>query len=1087
MSANYPGPLRDEVDTILFNNVVNQVHSRISRESDLPVSNSGFGTLNSTSPPTDTDLDGMPDFWESALGFSTTTQNHNTVFGSTAGTFFPPGTPTGYTHLEEYLHFLSIPHGTVAKNSSGAPSSITIDLRKYTSGFSHSPEFSISGVYGGSTQQFASNGTTPSSVGPIVTFTPNLGFSGRAGFDFEVDDGSTWTQPFALLVTVLSLPRDITWIGSLNGNAWDTSTANWQDNGAGSTTFNDGDNTLFDDRGNAATIPVDGTRYPNSVTVTGMQAYRFSGSGGLNVASTFTKASGTNLTLDSAVSTGNGTFLNGGETILNDPATLAGGVIHFTGGSTLTSTHPSYFTLSPDLQVESGATGNINFSQRADVEGSLSGGGTFNIFSPSTLGTEGRVYLKGASAGCTGNVNLSGGATAPGNGGRISFKANGGSFNGFPNARVHLSGIDLFTANHSSGNTYQVGELSGDANSRLRGNHLPGGGATIWSVGGLGTDATFDGAVLDGLTSITHFDKAGSGTLSLGGTSTHTGNTTVFGGTLDIPGSLVNAPVLVDNGATLTGSGSIGQTVLIRDGGTLAGSLGVGGLITLESGATIAPDLGNITASAGIDILDNQLFFDLSASPTGNNGQIVVTGGSADMTGNNTFHINPYQGVLGAGTYKLIACAGNVRLNRVGTMNMYIDIDVPADIRQSFSINRSSSGMLGGYVWLQVTGDAGSMLWQGNAGSTWDLNTSSNFSGGPGGDNKFYNLDQVMFTDAAASGTVTLAGELQPRAVIVDNNSLAYTMGGSGHLAGPMTLIKNGGGILSLANTGTNTFSGGTLINDGEIVLGSDFANANALGTGPITFDGGTLTMHDDAGSYNSQTYHFDVPAGQTGTFHADSRCDIYGTLVGGGTFNVRAPWLRTTLYSDWSAFAGQLNVTTDGNGGELRMGTSYSFPGFPNASVDLADKVSLHYSGILSQGVGTTVPIGALSGGSMATLRGGPASSGDRLLIYRIGGLGTDTTFAGTIAESDPAVTHTTIIKTGAGTWTLSGSSEWNGGTTVEQGTLVISGSVTSVLEVNVDPGATLALLNGSLSSDAVNIGSRRNTELATARSTAP
>jgi hypothetical protein len=145
-------------------------------------------------------------------------------------TFFPAGTPTGYTYLEEYLHFLAVPHATVARNTAGAPSFQTIDLRKFTDGFSNAPAFTLTNVVNGTTQQFLANGTTPSATGPIVKFTPTLNASGRAGFNFTVLDaeGSQWTQQFALLVTAAAAPRDLVWIGDGSSNAWDNATSNWQ-------------------------------------------------------------------------------------------------------------------------------------------------------------------------------------------------------------------------------------------------------------------------------------------------------------------------------------------------------------------------------------------------------------------------------------------------------------------------------------------------------------------------------------------------------------------------------------------------------------------------------------------------------------------------------------------------------------------------------------------------------------------------------------------------------------------------------------------------------------------------------------------
>ena len=135
LDVGYAGAIRDEVDARLIQNLVNQTANHISGESSLGLSNSGFGTLASATAPVDTDKDGMPDFYENALGWNPAGQDHNTALANSGGlltgtTFFPAGTAAGYTRLEEYLQFLAIPHGTVPKNVSGAPTSITVALPK---------------------------------------------------------------------------------------------------------------------------------------------------------------------------------------------------------------------------------------------------------------------------------------------------------------------------------------------------------------------------------------------------------------------------------------------------------------------------------------------------------------------------------------------------------------------------------------------------------------------------------------------------------------------------------------------------------------------------------------------------------------------------------------------------------------------------------------------------------------------------------------------------------------------------------------------------------------------------------------------
>jgi hypothetical protein len=88
---------RDEVDTRLYDNVVNRAGSLITRESDLVgISNGGFGTLAAGVAPTDSDGDGIPNDWETRHGTSPLAANNNGDFDQ-----------DGYTDLEEYLNDLA--------------------------------------------------------------------------------------------------------------------------------------------------------------------------------------------------------------------------------------------------------------------------------------------------------------------------------------------------------------------------------------------------------------------------------------------------------------------------------------------------------------------------------------------------------------------------------------------------------------------------------------------------------------------------------------------------------------------------------------------------------------------------------------------------------------------------------------------------------------------------------------------------------------------------------------------------------------------------------------------------------------------
>ncbi len=1085
LDANYSGKLRDELDTLLVDSVVNQYSILVQKDGKVAgedpnrtsngeqlladqygITNNGFGTLNGTTPPTDSDLDGMPDLWEltlnglNAISYNVAVDDHNNAFtaGQIPSTFLPPGSPMGYTYLEEYLHFLAVPHATVRKSTSDATTVQVIDLRKYTDAFSKSPAFSVANVRKGSTQQFLADGITPSVNGPIVKFIPTLNAVGRGGFNFSVvdADGSQWTQQFALLISAIATPRDLLWKGDGISNTWDSATPNWQTTGAAPAVFSVGDTALLDDRGsNSPSIKISGNQTAGSVLITGTRNYAFGGSGSISSTGTLTKAGDTTLTLATTTSFSAGTYLNGGITRLSQPATLDGGTIRFTGGATLDIQHgdSSYFSLNPGIHVAAGATGNINLSKRSELNGTLSGGGTFNIFSPSNLGSEGRAYLDGASADCTGSVNLSGGATAPGNAGRLAFRAINGSFNGFPNARINLSGIDIFTANYSGGNSYALGELSGDANSRLRSNYQPGGGATTWSVGALGTDTTFAGEIMDGM-SPTQLIKGGDGTFTLSGTNSYTGTTTVNSGKLRVTGALGPTTVTVGNGASLSGAATLGGSLTLAGGSTVdpGNAPGTVGTVNVANGLTLSPTC--------------KLLFDLSSDPNGANDRIDVQSGTLSQNGAINFTFNATDGFLGAGTYFLITGAPTSSAS-----GPVLAGNFPSTTRQTFTLARSSTVAAGEKsIWLTVGGNAGNLLWTGS-NSIWDLASATSWSGGPAGDNRFYNLDTVTFDNNAVNRTVTLTGSLHPAQLTVDNSGAAYTFSGGGNLAGNAIVTKRGTGTLTLSNTTANSHNGGTFIEQGTLALGN---NSAGLGSGKLHLLGGTLSLPGSA-TFLSNSIVISANSAISSSNNGNSTLlnSTANTLtsIGNPTLSLAGVAGMLSINGTMDGFSGTISF---GSGsGNLRLNSNSSGSadvnhGSPNALFDLGSGSAT----LNNRNGGITLHLGAVSGGANTHLSGRQSGNGQTSTTCYVGELGTDATFAGSISNGgDQLGFH--LIKSGGGKWTLSGTSSYHGSLTVVAGTIALPGSLHCSQDTEIVNGATLEMAGGSLTTASLNLAS--------------
>jgi len=111
------------------------------------------------------------------------------------------------------------------------------------------------------------------------------------------------------------------------------------------------------------------------------------------------------------------------------------------------------------------------------------------------------------------------------------------------------------------------------------------------------------------------------------------------------------------------------------------------------------------------------------------------------------------------------------------------------------------------------------LVWQGDGiANVWT-------NGGPANWNNGTNLvpfasgDTVTFDDTGSNlPAINLGGAIAAGTVYVLADNQSYTFGGSGFLSGGTALYKTGGGQLTLDTT--NTFAGGTTINEGVVQVG---------------------------------------------------------------------------------------------------------------------------------------------------------------------------------------------------------------------------------------------------------------------------
>jgi autotransporter-associated beta strand protein len=130
----------------------------------------------------------------------------------------------------------------------------------------------------------------------------------------------------------------------------------------------------------------------------------------------------------------------------------------------------------------------------------------------------------------------------------------------------------------------------------------------------------------------------------------------------------------------------------------------------------------------------------------------------------------------------------------------------------------------------------------GGDGITWDK-AQYNFNNGIFAD-VYTDGSNVIFDDNHATSTsyaVTLNSAVTPASVVFNNSAATYTISGSGSIGGTGSLSVTASGTVSLATA--NTYSGGTNVSAGALIIQRTSATSSALPKGSVSITGGLLQL----------------------------------------------------------------------------------------------------------------------------------------------------------------------------------------------------------------------------------------------------